>query len=421
MRRREAKGLRMVGVRDVRDINQTIFLHLIRERQPISRAEIAKATGLRPGTVSAIVNRLIKERLVFEGVEGPSSGGRRPRYLHVNAESAYVLAIDIGVKETIYAVSDFNGRLLTQRAVVTEGEPTSFLGGLAEQIGGLARAQYPRARWEAVGVSVPGLIDREEGTLVTSPNLGWSNVPIRAILEEGLRLPTYVENDANAAAFAELWYGPLEEASVRTLLFILVVEGLGTGLIINGELHVGTRIGLGGFGHMSLDPAGPVCSCGRRGCWEMLASDRATLARYHATKPEVAPLARSVMELIALAQQGQGAALEAIRTTAAYLAEGIVNLTHGLSPETIVVGGEIAGAWPLIEPIIKERVKSRYILPAVSAPKVRPASVQRPSLFGAIPIALQHCFQSDQTAPAAKRSFRLAIGQAAETGPRHSR
>src|SRR5512147_2822331 len=107
---RKSKEFRMVGVNDVRDINQTVFLHLIRERQPISRADIAKATGLRPGTVSAIVNRLIKEKLVYEGVEGPSTGGRPPRYLYVNAESAYVLAIDIGVKETVYAVSDFNGR-----------------------------------------------------------------------------------------------------------------------------------------------------------------------------------------------------------------------------------------------------------------------------------------------------------------------
>ena len=89
MKRQGTHNLRMIGVRDLRDINQTVFLHLIRERQPISRADIVKATGLQPGTVSAIVNRLIKEKLIYEGVEGPSSGGRPPKYLHVNAESAY--------------------------------------------------------------------------------------------------------------------------------------------------------------------------------------------------------------------------------------------------------------------------------------------------------------------------------------------
>jgi predicted NBD/HSP70 family sugar kinase len=383
----------MFGIRDVRDINQTVFLHLIRERQPISRAEIAKATGLRAGTVSSIVNRLIRERLVYEGVEGPSSGGRPPKYLYVNAESAYVLAIDIGVRESVYAVSDFNGRLLTQRAMITEGEPGVFLDALADDVSTLARTQYPRARFEAVGVSVPGLIDRAEGSLVISPNLGWKDVPVRALLEQRLSLPVYVENDANASAFAELWYGPVEEASVRTLLFVLVVEGVGTGLIINGELHVGTRFGLGGFGHMSIDPTGPTCSCGRRGCWETFASNPATVERYLKASRRRSPQVRTVSDVIAAAQQGDAAASDALRATARFLGEGISNLAHGLSPETVVIGGEITAAWSLVEPIIKERVNSRYIIPSKTALNLRPASVQRPSLFGAIPIALQHCFR----------------------------
>ncbi len=382
----------MIGVRDLRDINQTVFLHLIRERQPISRADIVKATGLRPGTVSAIVNRLIKEKLVYEGVEGPSSGGRPPKYLYVNAESAYVLALDIGVRESVYAVSDFNGRILTQRAVVTEGQPEKFLRSLAGEINELVRAQYPRARVEAVGVSVPGLVDRAEGSLIVSPNLGWHAVPVCSLLEAELGLPVYVENDANAAAFAELWYGPLEEVSARTLLCILVVEGLGTGLIINGELHVGTRIGLGGFGHMTMDPAGPACSCGRRGCWETFAADRATIARYHALADSRSHV-QTVTELTALAKQGDGAALEALHATARYLGEGIASLVHGLSPEVVAIGGEIAGAWQIVSPIIKECVKSNYIVPPMSF-NIRPSSVQRPSLFGAIPIALQHCFHN---------------------------
>lgn len=389
MKQKGPRQLKMIGVRDVRDINQTVFLHLIRERQPISRADIAKATGLRPGTVSAIVNRLIREKLVYEGIEGPSTGGRRPKYLYVNAESAYVLALDVGVGETSYAVSDFNGRILMQRAVVTQGDPEDFLTSLAREVSALIRAQYPRARFEAVGVSVPGLVDRADGSLITSPNLGWQNVPVRALLEAELKLPVFVENDANAAAFAELWYGPLDELSTRTLLCVLVVEGLGTGLIINGELHVGTSIGLGGFGHMTLDPNGPPCSCGRRGCWETFASNRATLARYRELSKK--SRVRTVTEVVSLAGEGDPAALAAVEATAAYLGEGIVSLVHGLSPQVIVVGGEIAGAWKIIEPVIRERVKSTYIVPPINI-SIRPSSVQRPGLFGAIPIALQYLF-----------------------------
>ena len=386
-------GFKMVDVHDVRDINQTIFLHLIRERQPISRADIAKFTGLRAGTVSAIVNRLIKNNFVYEGTEGPSSGGRPPKHLFINAESIYVLAIDIGVSDTVFAVSDFNGRIIQQKSLLTEGTPENFLNRLADEIDVLIKTNYPRAKFGAIGVSVPGLIDRETGTVETSPNLEWKNVPVRQILMSRLDLPVYIENDANAAAFSELWYGPLTEAKVRTLLFVLVVEGLGTGLIINGELHVGSRLGLGGFGHMSIDPNGELCSCGRRGCWETFASERATVERFHrVTAKQGVPIV-SLNELIALAKKGDEMALQSLKITAEYLGEGISNLVHGLYPETVVIGGNITAAWSLIEPIVKNRIQSRYI---VSPEKitVRPASVQRPSLFGAIPIALQNCFQT---------------------------
>jgi transcriptional regulator of PTS gene len=397
--------VKMIGVRDLRDINQTIFLHLIRDRQPISRADIVKATGLQAGTVSAIVNRLIKQKLIYEGVEGPSSGGRPPKYLHVNAESAYVLAVDLGVKESIYAVSDFNGRILTQKSVITEGDPKVFLLSLAREIRTLVSTQYPRARVEAVGVSVPGLVDRAAGTVIVSPNLGWRAVPVRTLMEEKLELPVYVENDANAAAFAELWYGPLDEVSARTLLSVLVVEGLGTGLIINGELHVGTSIGLGGFGHMTMDPKGSTCSCGRRGCWETFASNRATVDRYNAAKPKN-PV-RTVSELISLAGQGDTIALDTLQTTARYLGDGISSLVHGLSPEVVVIGGEITGAWSIIGPIVEGCIKSNYIVPPISF-KVRPSSVLRPSLFGAIPIALQNCFRDDRN----KQSNGVKVPQA---------
>lgn len=390
---KEKNSFKMVDVNDIRDINQTIFLHLIRERQPISRADIAKFTGLRAGTVSAIVNRLIKNNFVYEGTEGPSSGGRPPKHLYINAESFYVLAIDIGVSDTIFAVSDFNGRILQQNSILTEESPEVFLNKLADNISNLIQTQYPRAKFGAVGVSVPGLVDRETGSVETSPNLEWKNVPLREILAKRLNLPIFVENDANAAAFSELWYGPINEANIRTLLFVLVVEGLGTGLIINGELHVGSRMGLGGFGHMSIDPNGELCSCGRRGCWETFASERATVERFHRVTAKQGVPVLTLNELISLANKNDEMAVQSLKITAEYLGEGISNLVHGIYPETVVIGGNITAAWSLIEPIIKKRIRSRYILSPEQV-TVRPASVQRPSLFGAIPIALQNCFQN---------------------------
>jgi predicted NBD/HSP70 family sugar kinase len=391
MKSNHGNEFKMIGVHDVRDINQTIFLHLIRERQPISRADIAKFTGLRAGTVSAIVNRLIKNDLVYEGTEGPSSGGRRPKNLYINAESFYVLAIDIGVSDTVFAISDFNGQILTKDSMLTDGAPKDFLNRLATAIQTMISADYQTVRFGAVGVSVPGLVNRNDGTVEVSPNLEWENVPLRSILTKRLNLPVLVENDANAAAFSELWYGPLNETKVRTLLFVLVVEGLGTGLIINGELHVGSSHGLGGFGHMTIDPNGELCSCGRRGCWETFASERATVERYHrVTAKQGLPIV-SLTELIDLANNGDKTAHQSLKITAEYLGQGISNLAHGLLPETIVIGGNIAAAWSIIGPVIVSELHSRYIISPETI-TVRPASVQRPSLYGAIPIALQNCF-----------------------------
>jgi len=306
MKLSKAGNLKIVDINDIRNINQTVLLHLIRERQPISRVEIAKITGLRPGTISSIVNRLIKKGVVYEGAEGPSSGGRKPTYLNINAENAYILAVDIGVRDTVYAVSDFNGRILKQKNVITEGEAHTFIDRLGDEINQLIKKEYSRAKFAGVGVSVPGLIRRETGEVAVSPNLGWKDLPLKALLEAKLKLPVHVENDANAAAFSELWYGPLDEIKVKTLLYILVVDGLGCGLIINGELHVGSKVGMGGFGHMCIEPNGELCSCGRKGCWETLASDSATIARYHRLMSNKnGSILTSITDLIALANRGE--------------------------------------------------------------------------------------------------------------------
>jgi len=393
MKKDQRNGFRIIDVHDVRDINQTVLLHLIRERQPISRADITKYTGLRAGTVSAIVNRLIKNDLVYEGREGPSSGGRRPTNLYINAESYYVLAIDIGVLDTLTAVADFNGRIIHSHSIPTTGDPKKFLKKIADKANKLIKEEFSRVRFAGAGVSVPGLIDRKTGSIEISPNLEWQNVPLQKMLEKELGLPVFVENDANAAAFSELWYGPISESKLRTLLFILVVEGLGTGLIINGALHTGSNLGMGGFGHMSIDPNGELCSCGRRGCWETFASERATVERYHrVTAKQGLPMV-GLTEIISLANKGDERALDSLKLTAEYLGEGISNLVHGIFPEAVVIGGDITGAWTIMEPIIRKRLHSKYVINSDKI-VVRPASVRRPSLFGAIPIALQNFFRS---------------------------
>ncbi len=381
--------LRVLGVEDVRETNELKFLHLIRDKQPISRADLAKATGLRAGTVSVIVNRLLKAGVINEGQEAPSSGGRPATYLQVNAEKAYVVGISIGVHQTTYAISDFNGRILNQRTMHTGPDPRQFLKRLGKHIAGFMETNFKRQGLAAVAVSIPGLIDRAEGTVLMSPNLGWTNIPVSSVLEEELGVPVHIENDANAASLSELWYGPMDVWSVHTILFILVVEGIGTGLIVNGEIYTGSRLGIGGFGHLPIDPLGPRCSCGNIGCWESMASDEATMERFRASCKEPAPQLHNLQDLIALAQAGDGCARRELLTTASLLGRGIRGLAHGLAPDTIVIGGQIASAWTLIEPALQHEMRSKYFITGISQPILRPATVEQPSLFGAIPVALR--------------------------------
>ena len=397
MRTNTPNKLHMLGVEDVRETNELKLLHVIRDRQPISRADLVKATGLTAGTVSLIVNRLIRSSIVYEGEEAPSSGGRRPTYLQVNAEKAYVAGLSIGVQQSFYGVSDFNGRILNQRTQKTEPDAKSFLTRIAKDIASDLKEKFRRPRLAGIGVSIPGLVDRVEGHLVRSPNLGWRDVPIRSILERELDIPVFVENDANAAALSELWYGPIDLWAAHCIVFVLVVEGIGIGLILNGDLYIGSRIGLGGFGHLPMDPHGPCCSCGNVGCWEALASDRATLSRFAQFGTD-GKRASSVRELIGLANSGDRGACEELQTTARLLGRGIRGLAHGLSPDLIVVGGEITGAWPMIEDTVNSEMQGEYLLDGISRPRVRPASVDQPAFFGSFPVGLRSVLQKRKRA-----------------------
>ncbi len=385
--------LRMLAVEDLRETNESRLLHVIRERQPISRADLVKETGLRAGTVSVIVSRLLRAGVVLEGESAPSGGGRPATYVEVNAEKAYAVGVSIGVRETIYGVCDFNGKLLNRHSLPTRADAAEFLAELGKQIAACLKTSFSGKAIAGVGVSIPGLVDRVSGRLIRSPNLGWQDVPITAILQKKLKVPVWLENDANAAALSELWYGAMDIWGAHRMLFVLIVEGIGTGLIINREVYVGSRVGLGGFGHIPMDPAGPKCSCGSVGCWEAVASDRATLARFISSGESAADGVSSVTELISLARAGNQAARRELETTGVYIGRAIKALSHGLAPEVIVIGGQIAEAWPMLEPVLMTQLQGEYLVEGISTPTLKPASVKDSPFFGAFSLALRAALQ----------------------------
>jgi len=195
-----------------------------------------------------------------------------------------------------------------------------------------------------------------------------------------------IDNSARCAALAEIWHGKAQYTHLRHLLYVGVSTGLACGVVIDGGLYRGGNNTAGQFGHIPIDLNGPECRCGQRGCWDLYASDKATLARYQklrsAGSGKRAPTMRKLIELV---EMGDPAATAAVSESARYLGIGITGLINGLDPEVVVIGGEITKAWGLIEPIISAETRRSLLAPHAQGVRIRRSAFEvRPSLKGAL-------------------------------------
>ncbi len=400
MRKLDLQNTKGAGKSTIKEINQKLILNFVREHQPISRAEISKRTKLQRSTVTIITNRLLTRKWIYEGESGRYGGGRRPKNLYLNPKKLLVLGVEVGREETILALADLNGELLERAYFKTSLEDSAFFTRLSKKIRSFSQQSRSRRGVEVagVGVGLPGYIEKSSGKIIAAENFGWFNVPAGDQLRKHLDLPIYFENNAKLAAFAELWFGKNKNGAPRNLVHITTRDGLGTGLILNGEIFNGARDGAAEFGHFSLFPDGERCVCGNYGCWEVYASDMATVKRYvqslngSADKPQF-PEKLGIRDVIEAARRGEEAARMALQSTARYLGLGISNLLFGLNPELVIVGDELAGAWDLIEEEIIATVRSRvpsYYLEGVEI--VASSIKETPILLGAIALVLADIF-----------------------------
>jgi predicted NBD/HSP70 family sugar kinase len=384
MRKIDLTNFRVATSETARHINRRIALNLIRRHQPMSRAELARRSGLQRSTVSAIIEQLIGEGWVTEGASQASARGRRPRFLHLNVDRADIVAVDLRPGITRVGFAGLDARFVMQSEWPTPATPEEFARMLGKTVRTF-RTTHPEAVHEGVGISVPGRVD-ESGTLVFAPNLGWKPVNLRHLLESTLDLPVALENAASACALAELWFGRHAD-HVKHVVAVTVSEGVGIGLLLNGQLFHGADPLAGEFGHVTLDDNGPQCSCGRRGCWEQYASNSAALARYQAA----AGARVSFAELLQLADTGDVPAGQAIDAMARYLGIGLAPIITGLAPHVVVIIGEITAAWSRVGPIIEDVVKSRSMLH--SRTRLVPTDpATQPRLRGALTLVVQQHF-----------------------------
>lgn len=391
MRRIDLKKVNVARSNTIRDINRQIVLNYVRELGPISRADIARETALQRSTVSLIVDELKAEELVEE-VSGESTGGRPPNLLSLRTANAVALGVDLGTIQTIVATSDLAGRVLEQTEFPTSQDFSLMVQKIVDCAQGLIAKNKDTI--ESIGISLPGVVDPSNGNTYV-PSLNWRNEPIAETLTRATSLPVTIDNDANAAALAELWFGRPEIREVRDFILVLIEDGVGTGIVFDGQVYRGEGGTAGEFGHMTIGTGAPVaCAVGSTECWEAFASQRAALARYQKLTRSNGDNNINFDKIVDLALKGERTARTALKETAHYLGIGIANLIQGLAPQAVIVAGPIARAWPVIVDELHTSVDNSICRGFPSTRIMGSTLGTQPTLMGALSLVLASKFAS---------------------------
>jgi len=396
MKRSETSQPIMGNSKVVRNINRAVILNIIREKQPISRVQIARITGLNKSTVSSIVPELIDEGLVYEAVEQDKNVGRNPLNLRLKLDEHFVGGISIESEITRMAIADIDGSLKLTSSLKTETEkPGQFIARCIEELISL-RNKLGIKHLKGIGVCVPGIVDQVTLQVSFAPRLGWEDFEIGQLVmelcpNEGVFV---VDNDVNSSAFAELWFGE-HDMDLPNFVYLFVGNGIGTGIILDKKLMRGAHNASGEFGHMTLFEGGELCSCGNYGCWEAYASNLAIIKRYNTRKWSNPAAASGVTlkSIISLAKQGEPEAREVLLQAGHYIGLGISNIIKAVDPGIIIIGGEISSAFDIIYPDIMQTINRRAFFERKRHIRIFPTSLRDdPRLLGAATLAIQELF-----------------------------
>jgi predicted NBD/HSP70 family sugar kinase len=368
--RRRPGGRGPVDQSAVRLHNLELVLRHVADRGPRSRARIAAETGLNKTTVSSLASELIDRGLLRESdSENPGGVGRPGLKLELSGKSVAALGFEINVDYLAACATDFAGRVRHRAFIPCDNRSRSpeqvldDVAALADELLGVLSHQ----RLEAVGaaVALPGLVDLPHKTLLVAPNLGWREVPVADLLSERLDvagLPISIGNDADLGALAELWDGV--GRNVRDFVFVCGAVGVGAGLVVGGELLRGAS-GFGGeLGHVTVDPRGPLCACGNRGCLELFVGQEAMLRLAGITEEprRNGSIRWAWARLIAdRARSGDARVLAALADVGGWLSVGLVSLVNVLNPSAVVLGGYFAVLAEWLVDAVEAEIEARVL------------------------------------------------------------
>lgn len=386
----------------MREVNRSIVLDMIRRGGRISRTDLARRSQLTKPTVSAIVEDLIAGGVVHEVGYGKAvaSGGRRARLLQFNDASAAYLGVRVGVRVTTVAIADARGQIRVTRELPTvHGDAHGMLGrALAVVNETFAAAEIPRDRLQAVGVTVPGVVDAASGVCVLGPNVGWQHVPVREIIGEALSVPVVVQNVTNAGAIAEGQIGAAQ--GYRSYVWVHVGSGLGAGIVLDGRPFYGRQGFSGEIGHCQVADSGIQCVCGAVGCLETLASGRALerRAREAVDRGDKTLLSEvghpiELSDLVRAAAAGDELSVALFESAGTFLGKALAYLQNILNPEIMVIGGRVVEAGDLLL-VPARRAAQQHASRAERVPIVPSVLKERSGIVGAVLSAMDFSVQS---------------------------
>jgi predicted NBD/HSP70 family sugar kinase len=319
-------------------------------------------------------------------------------------DNLVMLVADVRPRLATVAIVDLNGRFLSRAQFPVTSDPDKTITGIVDSMMRM-KANHAQRSFQGVGVVLPGRVDSATQRLRFAPNLGWRDFDIKGAIEKGTGMAVELDNAANACLLAETWFGGMD--GVRNAVLVTISEGVGAGILCNGQLIYGQHGMAGEFGHIPLDIHGPLCGCGARGCWEVYASSNAALRYYAESKPKT-PV-RTIEDLLSLAGEDDPKAVAALTRQAEYVGLGLRTISVALAPEVILIAGDIVSAWARVAPVIEKALADSSI--AGIKPRLRPtheAEIAR--LRGAAILVLQRRSSAGE-APEVKRPPRRPPGK----------
>ncbi len=334
----------------LRDLNSSLLIELVRASGPISRAELARRSGLSAPTVSTIVGRLVERGILVEGATAPASGGRPPVLLDIDPTGGYVVGIKLRGDGLTTVVCDLRTTVVAtmEASVSLVGDPGAGIEAIERETRRALRvAAVPRSKVLGVGIGLSGVIDSRAGMCKFSHLLRWRDVELVKPLRRRLRLPVWVDNDMNTLAVAEKWAG--DALACRDFVTLSVGRGIGLGIVIDRAPYRGATGASGEFGHMIVEPGGPRCECGRFGCLEALVGEDAMRRRVG----EHYDREISREEFVSLVGAGDAVTVEVLEAAGRKLGLAVANMITLLNPELLIICGEGTELGrPYLDPVV---------------------------------------------------------------------